>query len=1244
MRICSGCHHFNPDGADICTQCSRPINTWDHLLGGVTAEPKGSCTWDEPVLGALSLLDYLPASFCAPLANAVKGVQQDFLDAQSAAQRELDRRLVAFHSAKEKIQSEIAKVSSEITQFRRANQNIINEAETKSSQVQQEMAALRTASLSSVTQRANPFTPAAAGLDRAAKVRAQQECRDSKASSFEEAGLRATNAREVAKKLDEKKSPFYHLLALFPAFLMAIVVAVNGASIIPVVLSFSIVYLVVMAAGYFYSGRSTGWLLEDTLFETYAAEMYAAAYSSDIKKQRLRVIEDAVKNSDESKAALEKQMAELDQRVRVAAVKHHEAAMSLATRQKDVDLKLCADEFRPVLVERHRLVEKFQNELHSIGSDWECEEWHKWTPPQLAAEAVRIGTLSLTLNPVPVSTPDYAAPFQFPALLPLCWGQSLLITPQLEARAQALEFARALMLRLLATFPPGKLRFILVDPVGLGQNVASFMELADHDKDLVTSKAWSEPPQIERQLTELTSHIETVIQTYLRNDYATIQDYNRKAGEVAEAFRVLMVFDFPSNFSDSAAQRLLSIAQNGPRCGVFSIIVRSPLKTMPYGFKLEDLIQCCTCIDVAATGPHIDVTGNNLINLFRKRAGGETHPAHASGQGLGSSFKSYKLELDTEPPESLKKLVISTVGVGAKEGSKVEVPFKQLLKMAGLKENEWWKASSASRLEVPLGPKGTRTVQSLVLGEGTAHHGLIVGRTGSGKSNLMHVIITTLTLKYSPSEVQLYLIDFKQGVEFKCYAANKLPHALTIAIESEREFGLSVLRRLQSEMQARGERFRNVNCTGIAEFREKTGQILPRILLLVDEFQEFFSEEDALGTEAKAILDQLVRQARYSGIHVLLGSQTLTSAALQGSTLGQIGIRIALQCSETDSRLLMADGNLAARRLSRPGEALYNAQNGLIEGNELFQVALFSEQDRESYVESVVKYARTRIEELPEPVVFEGNMPAPLDMQAIRALYSQKSSLPYGCALLGSPIEIKDLTEVRFRKQSGSNLLLVTRDEATAMSLIISSIISLHSQRPLAGFVIADFTMPEMEWSGLLAGMAETSSRIVRVHHRRDLLEKLQDYANIVRSPLPASPEVYFIIFGLHRARDLRDDFESYGGAEQDAPMQLFNEILREGPEVGIHVITWCDSMVNFGRLNRSAIREFGFRVAGPMSSSDSNQLIGEENAARLRDHHRALLYDEERPGVLEKFRPFLLPSAAQLRDVLTVQADATHA
>ncbi len=92
----------------------------------------------------------------------------------------------------------------------------------------------------------------------------------------------------------------------------------------------------------------------------------------------------------------------------------------------------------------------------------------------------------------------------------------------------------------------------------------------------------------------------------------------------------------------------------------------------------------------------------------------------------------------------------------------------------------------------------------------------LVGPSGAGKSTLLHALITNIALRYSPDQLELYLIDFKKGVEFKTYATHKLPHARVIAIESDREFGLSVLERLDSELKMRADRFRDLGVQDLA--------------------------------------------------------------------------------------------------------------------------------------------------------------------------------------------------------------------------------------------------------------------------------------------------------------------------------------------------------------------------------------------------------------------------------------------
>ena len=228
--------------------------------------------------------------------------------------------------------------------------------------------------------------------------------------------------------------------------------------------------------------------------------------------------------------------------------------------------------------------------------------------------------------------------------------------------------------------------------------------------------------------------------------------------------------------------------------------------------------------------------------------------------------------LDAPPPPEFAIEFVNKVGLSSRDSSRVEVPFAHVAPP----EAEVWSEDTASELRVPIGRTGATKFQYLAIGKGTCQHGLIAGKTGSGKSTLFHVIITNLALWCSPEQVEFYLVDFKKGVEFKCYATHRLPHARVVAIESDREFGLSVLQRVDDELKHRGDLFRQLGVQDVAGYKRAGGtEPIPRSLLIIDEFQEFFVEDDRISQTASLLLDRLVRQGRAFGIHVLLGSQTL---------------------------------------------------------------------------------------------------------------------------------------------------------------------------------------------------------------------------------------------------------------------------------------------------------------------------------------------------------------------------------
>ncbi len=803
-----------------------------------------------------------------------------------------------------------------------------------------------------------------------------------------------------------------------------------------------------------------------------------------------------------------------------------------------------------------------------------------------------------------------------PAVLAVPQYCSLLIQTDRAGRNQAIDALRVIMLRLLTTLPPGRVRFTIVDPLGLGESFAGFMHLADYEEALVGGRIWTDPEQIEARLTELTSHMENVIQKYLRNEFPSIDAYNRQAGQLAEPYRFLVVADFPANFTENAVRRFSSIISSGPRCGVFTLVMQDKRLKLPPEISLEDL------------------------------AAGRLHLIHDNQTWRAEDpvRRKFSLQIDTPPAEDELTRLMHDVGRSAKNAFHVELPFDSIVPSA----EQRWSRSAAEDLVIPIGHAGAVRLQYFNMGRGLAQHSLIAGKTGSGKSTLLHVIITNLALWYRPDEVELYLIDFKKGVEFKTYVTHALPHARAIAIESDREFGVSVLQRLDAEMTRRGDLFRAAGVQDLPAYREAARQPLPRTVLLVDEFQIFFAEDDRLSQEAAVLLDRLVRQGRAFGIHVVLGSQTLAgTAGLARSTMGQMAIRIALQCSEADSQLILDDTNVAARLLARPGEAIYNDAGGLVAGNSNFQIAWLSDDRQAELLGEVQSLARAGQWSGPPPIVFEGNALADIRQNHQLAGLIQSPAWPAPTPAkyvwLGDPVAIKDPTHITLRTQSGANAVLIGQREDVAQSLLAATIVCLAAQHSpqSARFIVLPGAAGETE-TGELRAVSKLLPDSIRWVEWRDVPAVIAELAGEVKQRLERGPgdesRVYLIINGMQRYRALRrqEDVFSMSSSDADAPPptdRQFAELLREGPPLGIHVIGWADTYSTLERtLERQSIREFDNRVLFQMSAADSSNMIDSPEANRL-GFHRALFFSEER-GLLEKFRPYAPLNSDWLQEV----------
>ena len=287
--------------------------------------------------------------------------------------------------------------------------------------------------------------------------------------------------------------------------------------------------------------------------------------------------------------------------------------------------------------------------------------------------------------------------------------------------------------------------------------------------------------------------------------------------------------------------------------------------------------------------------------------------------------------------------------------------------------------ATAGDLVLPLGQDEFGS--ELMLNLAKSPHILIAGATGSGKSMVLHSLISSLLYRYSPDRLRLVLIDPKR-VELPLYA--NTPHLLSSVLYDARKSVLT-LKWLIKEMERRYDVLEKTRVRDISTYHKVTGgktgngdefELMPYIVVVIDEIADLMA---AYPKEVEGSIVRLAQLSRAVGIHMIIATQRPSVNVVTGLMKANIPARIALQVvSNVDSRIIL--DQTGAEKLNGPGDLLF------LEPSNMFSTRLqsyyISEDEIMQNIAKAIKKYGEFTDFLASPVADEVSLDNDLYLQA----------------------------------------------------------------------------------------------------------------------------------------------------------------------------------------------------------------------------------------------------------------------
>ena len=722
----------------------------------------------------------------------------------------------------------------------------------------------------------------------------------------------------------------------------------------------------------------------------------------------------------------------------------------------------------------------------------------------------------------------------------------------------SVRFTQFLMAKALEETAPGQLEVLVFDDALKGM-AAPFQEVNSGGEKILHHI--NDTQELTETIHHLHEHIQAVLNV-IQGRTESLLDFRQQLSPKVEGFKLVVLSTDHELLSDEIKDKLTVLLKAGPAAGVTFLIHSMTLgvNELVLGLSQQCQVDGCTVLDERSgvRGRFDPLSADELIAVSRRVAS-----AVASAQ--------------VEP-------------VAFSEVQPLDVP---------------WSQSSRDGISFAVGTYGMSTIE-VTLGDelNQRHNALITGAVGQGKSNLISVVVHSLCQRYSPSEVEFYMLDFKEGVTLQAFAPDQstgsfLPHARVLGLDADREYGVNVLRHLFAIYRQRMATFKASGVQNIRQYRLADPEaVMPRIVVVIDEFQMLFGEDDDTAESAVDLLVKGARLFRACGIHFILASQTISSGYLLGGTageglFGQVPVRIALKNSLAESHATLGFKNDAASHL-RSREAIVNLDYGELSSNRKTTIAYADDAILAKLRTAWWEHARDTVA---PPEVFEGERRLSLhdDARILPSLHAGQAMLGRRISVGTAPLTVDFTTDV------GRNLALL--GTGPGHTILLNSALSLQHSTPTAELILLDLIgdwhlpardAPRTAFEQQLAKIGSTY-RVVDKHQADALIDELAEQV-ADRADDASAPPVYVIGFGLERWRSDSDDVQ---------------ELAKSAPTVGIHLLGWWTKLDSFKEvMGFDGDASFDIRIAMHLDSASACDIFKEPLLAWTPQDNRALVWD----------------------------------